>query len=174
LPCDLAGRYVTIIRPNTDRLLLSAVATFIDCNSPLIKWDPFDTFLMSIPLGDTMSVDIPLLSEMEAILGENVCNELAVEVVDMPDFCVLELTTITCSPTDDPAHGGVWTFTVRQVALEWRDSAKEFQALVEVILPTPPPPPPSTDPDPVPDPPPLPPAPVPDKFKVPENTPPYF
>jgi len=40
--CDLQGRYMTISRPNKDRLTIPGVAIFMDCKSPLLPWDAID------------------------------------------------------------------------------------------------------------------------------------
>jgi len=102
--CNLAGQYVSVVRPTKDRLVLTGVAVFIDCDSPDLPWDTITGFPMELNLNETKSVGVSLLTELETALGEDVCNQLDLEIIGLPPFCNYANGMLTCSPTLEDHH----------------------------------------------------------------------
>jgi len=155
---------VTINKPGTDQLALAGVSVFMDCDSPLLPWDLLDVLPATINLNDNLSVEIPLLTNVETHVGVDVCGQLQAQFTNLPSFCTATDATLTCTPTVN-TDAGVHTFQIKQEALEYPLSAKTTTVSIEVILPVP-------EPEPVPEE-------IPEEVVVPEevvlgNTPPRF
>ena len=131
MPCDIPGRYTTLVRPGKDRLGIMGVAVFIDCDSPLLPWDQIEGFLAELQLGDQQDFEIPLATKLEEALGADVCGQLEVTFTDLPSFCTPNGNQITCNPSLD-AHVGEHEFTVHQVGLEHPNSKRSTVTKIKV------------------------------------------
>ena len=102
MPCNKAGRYVGVTHPNKDQLVLTKVAIFIDCNSPSLPWDPLSSeFPLNIEFGETFAVAVPLATKLETAVGVNVCGQLEAQATNLPSFCSLADSTLTCAPATE-------------------------------------------------------------------------
>ena len=111
------------ITKDTEYLVLTGVAVFMDCDSPLLPWDVIDELFATVNVTYTMSVEIPLATTIETHVGVDVCGQLEAQFTNLPSFCTSTDSTLICTPTLD-SHLGVHTFEIKQVALEYPLSAK--------------------------------------------------
>jgi len=118
--------------------VLTGVAVFIDCDSPLLPWDSIDEFPLTLELWQNKKVSIPLATNLENALGVNVCGQLEVQFDNLPSFCSVAGADLKCTPTS-PEHVGVHNFKIRQVALEHPLATRSFSAHIPVIEPADPP-----------------------------------
>jgi len=46
----------------------------MDCDSPFVPWDSIDAIPAKMKLGETFTVEIPLATNLESVLGVSVCG----------------------------------------------------------------------------------------------------
>lgn len=133
--CDeKPGRYVALVRPGEDTVAVNGVAVFIECNSPLLPWDPVTDLLMSIRLNETKAVTIGLATNLETALGVGVCGELKLRFTNLPTFCFLSRAQLICTPNIEERVGS-HNFIIHQTSLEHPLAMKSTQVQIEVLKP---------------------------------------
>jgi len=68
------GRFVNVVKGDSNPLQLSGVSVFMDCESPLVPWDTIEATPTSMKLGEAFTVEIPLATTIEAALGVDFCG----------------------------------------------------------------------------------------------------
>jgi len=84
----------------------------MDCDSPLLPWDEIAGLPDTMKQNETFSVDIPLATTIETHVGVDVCGQLEVQFNDLPSFCTLTDSRLTCTPTLN-THAGLHTFEIK-------------------------------------------------------------
>ena len=73
-PCNLSGRYVSIVKGDTNRLALGGVSAFMDCDSPSVPWDEIALTPATMSLGETYTTELSIATTLESFLGVGVCG----------------------------------------------------------------------------------------------------
>ena len=72
-PCNLMGRYVSVVKGDTNKLALAGVSAFMDCSSPAVPWDEI-TLPPSMSLGETYTTELSIATTFESFLGVGICG----------------------------------------------------------------------------------------------------